>query len=157
MGPVVGRLTPVPRDPSPLPTPDPRVPSAAPVTPAPSPSRPVPVPRSQSRRASAPHPPIPSSRMKPRPNLGGGEMWQLSPIWPRLLVIGNQSAAEAALIRALSGEWRGGKEAPNPSLPLDNVTGPAAEAPGQFFGLLQEAPVPVQTNVTLTVADWEGR
>jgi len=34
-------------------------------------------------------------------------LWQLSPIWPRLLVIGNQPAAEAALIRALSG---GGEE-----------------------------------------------
>jgi len=27
-------------------------------------------------------------------------VWQLSPIWPRLLVIGNQSTAEAALIKA---------------------------------------------------------
>jgi len=119
--------TPDPQDP--LPNPDPRVPSVAPA--APSPSRPVPVPRSPSWRASAPRPPIPADprapssrarsprapssaqaliggrgsrlgRMKPRPKSGGGDMWQLSPIWPRLLVIGNQSAAEAALIKAPS-------------------------------------------------------
>jgi len=29
-------------------------------------------------------------------------LWQLSLIWPRLLVIGNQSAAEATLIKGLS-------------------------------------------------------
>jgi len=33
-------------------------------------------------------------------------LWQLSPIWPRLLVFGNQSASEATLIKGLSGEWR---------------------------------------------------
>jgi len=37
-------------------------------------------------------------------------VWQLSLIWPRLLVIGNQSAAEAALIKAPSGEWSWGSE-----------------------------------------------
>jgi len=34
-------------------------------------------------------------------------LWQLCLIWPRLLVIGNHSAAEATLIKAPTREWRG--------------------------------------------------